>query len=199
MTKEEKNQEILRIKEYARRENVPIMQDDGIEFLTSFIDKKGIKDILEIGTAIGYSSIMMALIDSSIHVTTIEKNEERYLEALKNIKKLGLENQITLIYNDALNIELEQDFDLIFIDAAKGKNKDFFIRFEKNLKDNGYIVTDNMEFHGYVLMNEDEIHSKNIRGIVKKIKDYSYFLENNMQYKTIIYKIGDGIAVTERR
>jgi len=175
VTKEEKNQEILRIKEYARRENVPIMQDDGIEFLTSFIDKKGIKDILEIGTAIGYSSIMMALIDSSIHVTTIEKNEERYLEALKNIKKMGLENQITLIYNDALNIELEQDFDLIFIDAAKGKNKDFFIRFEKNLKDNGYIVTDNMEFHGYVLMNEDEIPSKNIRGIVKKIKDYSYF------------------------
>ena len=63
----------------------------------------------------------------------------------------------------------------------------------------GYIITDNMGFHGYVEMNEDEIPSKNIRGIVRKIKDYIYFLENNMVYKTTIYKIGDGIAVTERR
>ena len=70
---------------------------------------------------------------------------------------------------------------------------------EKNLKENGYIITDNMGFHGYVEMNEEEIESKNIRGIVRKIKDYIYFLENNMQYKTVIYKIGDGIAVTERR
>ena len=199
MTKEEKSQEIIRIKEYAKRENIPIMQDEGIEFLSSFIEKKGSKDILEIGTAIGYSAIMMALTNSSIHVTTIERDETRYLEALKNIKKFDLENRITLIYNDALNVELESLYDLIFIDAAKGKNKDFFNHFEKNLKSDGYIITDNMGFHGYVLMNEDELPSKNIQGIVRKIKDYIYFLENNMQYKTIIYKIGDGIAVTERR
>ncbi len=199
MTKEEKNQEIIQIKDYARRENIPIMQDEGIEFLTSFIEKKGIKNILEIGTAIGYSAIMMALVNTNIHVTTIERDEIRYLEALKNIKKFELENRITLIYNDALNVELEDEFDLIFIDAAKGKNKEFFNHFEKNLKIDGYIITDNMGFHGYVEMNEEEIPSKNIRGIVKKIKDYIYFLENNMQYKTIIYKIGDGVAVTERR
>ena len=199
MTKEEKNQEVIQIKDYARRENIPIMQDEGIEFLTSFIEKKGVKNILEIGTAIGYSAIMMALVNTNIHVTTIERDEIRYLEALKNIKKFELENRITLIYNDALNVELEDEFDLIFIDAAKGKNKEFFNHFEKNLKIDGYIITDNMGFHGYVEMNEEEIPSKNIRGIVKKIKDYIYFLENNMQYKTIIYKIGDGIAVTERR
>lgn len=199
MNKEEKNSEITRIKEYARRENIPIMQDEGIEFLTSFIEKKGAKNILEIGTAIGYSAIMMALTNSSIHVTTIERDEVRYLEALKNIKKFDLENRITLIYNDALNVDLDDEFDLIFIDAAKGKNKEFFHRFEKNLKDDGFIITDNMGFHGYVDMDEDEIPSKNIKGIVKKIKDYIYFLENNMQYKTTIYKIGDGIAVTERR
>lgn len=199
MTKEERNQEIAKLKEYARRENIPIMQDDGIEFLTSFIEKKGSKEILEIGTAIAYSAIMMALVNSNIHVTTIERDETRYLEALKNIKKFDLENRITLIYNDALNVELEGEYDLIFIDAAKGKNKEFFNHFEKNLKMDGYIITDNMGFHGYVEMNEDEIPSKNIKGIVSKIKDYIYFLENNMQYKTIIYKIGDGIAVTERR
>ena len=199
MTKEERNQEIVKIKDYAKRENIPIMNDEGIEFLTSFIEKKGAKDILEIGTAIGYSAIMMALINTNIHVTTIERDEIRYLEALKNIKKFDLENRITLIYNDALNVELEGEYDIIFIDAAKGKNQDFFNHFEKNLKEDGYIITDNMGFHGYVEMNEEEIPSKNIKGIVKKIKDYIYFLENHMQYKTIIYKIGDGIAVTERR
>ena len=175
------------------------MQEEGIEFLTSFIEKKGTKNILEIGTAIGYSAIMMALVKNDIHITTIERDETRYMEALKNIKKFDLENRITLIYNDALNVELEDEYDLIFIDAAKGKNKEFFNHFEKNLMSDGYIITDNMGFHGYVDMPEEEIPSKNIRGIVNKIKDYIYFLENNMQYKTTIYKIGDGIAVTERR
>ena len=64
---------------------------------------------------------------------------------------------------------------------------------------NGYIITDNMDFHGYVSMDEGEIPSKNIQGIVRKIKDYTYFLENHMLYKTTIYKVGDGVAVTERR
>lgn len=199
MNKEDKSSELTRIKEYARKENIPIMQDEGIEFLTSFIEKKGTKSILEVGTAIGYSAIMMALVNPSIHVTTIERDEIRYLEALKNIKKFELENRITLIYNDALNVELNDEYDLIFIDAAKGKNQEFFNHFEKNLKSDGFIITDNMGFHGYVEMNEEDIPSKNIKGIVRKIKDYIYFLENNMQYKTIIYKIGDGIAVTERR
>ena len=199
MTREEKTKEITKIKEYAKKENIPIMQDEGIEFLTSFIEKKGIKNILEVGTAIGYSAIMMAMVNSSIHVTTIERDEERYLEALKNIKKFDLEDRITLIFNDALNVEINDEFDLIFIDAAKGKNKDFFNHFESNLKLDGYIITDNMGFHGYVEMSEEDLPSKNIASIVRKIKDYIYFLENNMQYKTIIYKIGDGIAVTERR
>ncbi len=199
MTKEDKQLEIGKIKEYAIRENIPIMQDEGMEFLTSFIEKKGIKNILEIGTAIGYSAIMMANVNSNIHITTIERDEARYMEALKNIKKFGLEERITLIFNDALNVSVDDKYDLIFIDAAKGKNKDFFLRFEGSLKDDGYIITDNMEFHGYVEMDEELLPSKNIRGIVKKIKDYIYFLENNMLYKTIIYKIGDGIAVTERR
>ena len=192
-------EEIKRIKNNEKEENIPIMQDEGMEFLTSFIEKKQIKEILEIGTAIGYSAIMMANVSKDIHVTTIERDEERYLEALKNIKKCHLEDRITLIFNDALNVEINDKYDLIFIDAAKGKNIDFFNKFETNLKEFGYIITDNMGFHGYVEMNEEDITSKNILGIVRKIKDYIYFLENNMTYKTVIYKIGDGIAVTERR
>ena len=191
--------EINILKEYARSENIPIIQDEGMEFLETFIEKKQIKNILEIGTAIGYSAIKMALVRDNIHVTTIERDEERYLEALKNIKKFNLEDRITLIFNDALNVEIEGNFDLIFIDAAKGKNKEFFNHYEGNLDIDGYIITDNMGFHGYVDMDIEDIESKNIRGIVTKIKDYIYFLENHMLYKTTIYKIGDGIAVTERR
>ena len=191
--------DIKEIKDYATLNNVPIMQDAGIDFLTTFILKKQIKNVLEIGTAIGYSAIMMAKTKEDIHITTIERDETRYMEALKNIKKFNLEDRITLIFNDALNVKIEGDFDLIFIDAAKGKNKDFFEHFESNLSMNGYVITDNMLFHGYVEMDEAEIPSKNIQGIVRKIKDYTYFLENHMLYKTTIYKIGDGIAVTERR
>ena len=191
--------DINALKEYATINNIPIMQDEGIDFLTTFIMKKQIKNILEVGTAIGYSAIMMAKTSNDIHVTTIERDETRYMEALENIKKFNLEDRITLIFNDALNVNLEEDFDLIFIDAAKGKNKDFFEHFEKNLAINGYIITDNMYFHGYVEMNEEEIPSKNIQRIVRKIKDYTYFLENHMLYKTTIYKVGDGVAVTERR
>ena len=193
------DKDIKELKEYAILENIPIMQDEGIEFLTNFIIKKQLKNILEIGTAIGYSAIMMAKTSGDIHITTIERDETRYMEALKNIKKFNLEDRITLIFNDALNVKLEGEFDLIFIDAAKGKNKDFFEHFEANLSLDGYIITDNMDFHGYVAMKEEDIPSKNILGIVRKIKDYTYFLENHMLYKTTIYKIGDGIAVTERR
>ena len=190
---------IKEIKKYAEEENIPIMQDDGIDFLTSFIVKKQIKNVLEIGTAIGYSAIMMALASEDTHITTIERDEVRYMEALKNIKKFNLEDRITLIFNDALNVNLEDQYDLIFIDAAKGKNQAFFEHFEDNLTTDGYIITDNMYFHGYVSMDEESIPSKNILGIVRKIKDYTYFLENHMVYKTTIYNIGDGIAVTERR
>ena len=191
--------EIKEIKEYATLNNVPIMQDEGIDFLTTLIIKKQIKNILEIGTAIGYSAIMMAKCSPDIYITTIECDETRYMEALKNIKKCNLEDRITLIFNDALNVNIDGEYDLIFIDAAKGKNQKFFEHFEKNLAINGYIITDNMLFHGYVEMQDDEIPSKNIQEIVKKIRDYTYFLENHMLYKTTIYRVGDGIAVTERR
>ena len=191
--------DIKELKEYASANNIPIMQDDGIDFLTTFIVKKQIKNVLEIGTAIGYSAIMMARCNNDVHITTIERDEARYMEALKNIKKFDLEDRITLIFNDALNVKLDGEYDLIFIDAAKGKNQDFFEHFENNLSMNGYIITDNMHFHGYVEMPEEEITSKNILGIVRKIKDYTYFLENHMLYKTTIYDIGDGVAVTERR
>lgn len=192
----EAHQEIKEIKEYAKINNVPIMMEEGINFLTTFIIKHQIKNVLEVGTAIGYSAIMMVLSSPNVKVTSIERDRERYLEAVKNIKRLNLEDRITLIYNDASDVELNDEFDLIFIDAAKGKNMSFFKKFSKNLNENGYIITDNINFHGYVNMDESLIKSRNLRGLVKKIKDYIVFLEENEDYTTNFYDVGDGIAVS---
>ncbi len=189
---------IKEIKEYAKLENVPIMQDDGIEFLTTFIIKNQVKTVLEIGTAIGYSAIKMALSSPNLKVVSIERDEKRYLEAVKNIKKMQLEDRITLIFKDALDVKLEDKFDLIFIDAAKSQSIHFFEQFERNLNDRGYIVTDNLNFHGYVFKKEEEIKSKNLRALVRKIKDYHKYLEENKKFKTEFYDIGDGISVSYR-
>ena len=143
---------VKEIRTYAKENNVPIMLDDGIEFLTKYIVENKINTVLEIGTAIGYSAIMMALANPNLTVTTIERDEKRYLEALKNIKKLNLENRITLIFNDALDVNIEGKYDLIFIDAAKAQSIKFFEKFERNLNPGGVIVTDNLEFHGLVKM-----------------------------------------------
>lgn len=188
---------IEEIKKSALNNKVPIMKDEGIEFLISFIKQNKIKDILEIGTAVGYSAIRMASVSKDIKVTSIERDQERYLEAVKNIKQAKLEDRVDLIFNDALNVKLNSKFDLIFIDAAKGKNIEFFENFEKNLKSGGYIITDNLKFHGYVDMNLEDIESRNIRGLVRKIRKYVEFLKENKKYQTEFLELGDGISVSK--
>lgn len=189
---------IQEIRTYAKEEKVPIMQEEGIKYLIDYIKNNNIKDILEIGTAIGYSSIMMALNNKDVKITTIEKDEKRYLEAINNIKKASLEDRIHLIFNDALTLNLEEKYDLIFIDAAKSKNKEIFEKYQYNLKDDGTIITDNMHFHGLIFKDEYEIKSKNLKGLLTKIKEYHKFLEINSQYKTNILNIGDGIAISTK-
>lgn len=190
---------IREMKQYAEVNNVPIMMDEGIDFLTTFILKNHVKNVLEIGTAIGYSAIMMALVDPNLKITTIERDEVRYLEALKNVKAFGLENRITLIYNDAFNVKLDEKFDLIFIDAAKAQNIKFFEMFERNLEYRGVIITDNLKFHGLVDKKEEEIKSKNLRSLVRKIKDYIDYLKTNEKYNTEFFEVGDGISVSKRK
>ena len=189
---------IEEIKEYADLNNVPIMADSGMRYLLNYINKNNIRNILEIGTAIGYSAIMMCLVNPDIQVTTIERDEKRYLEALKNIKKANLENRIHLIYNDALDVHLDDKYDLIFIDAAKAQNQRFFEKFERNLSDFGTIITDNMSFHGLVDKNIDEIESRNLRQLVRKVKDYISFLKGNAYYETEFIDVGDGLAVSRK-
>lgn len=187
---------IKQIKDYADKNNVPIMMNDGIAFLQKYIRENNIKNILEVGTAIGYSAIMMCAVKEDITVTTIERDEKRYLEAIKNIKKMELEDRINLIYKDALEVELDDKYDLIFIDAAKAQSIHFFERFEKNLNDGGTIITDNMKFHGLVDKEPEEIESRNLRQLVRKVKKYTEFLENNKAYETEFLELGDGVAVS---
>lgn len=183
---------------YAKENNVPIMQKDGILYLCDYIRNNNIKSILEIGSAIGYSSMMMASINSDIKVTTIEKDEERYNVAVDNIKNYGFEGQIDIYFGDASDYSFDEKFDLIFIDAAKGKNTFFFEKFKDNLNYDGTIITDNLSFHGLV---EDEslIKTKNQRGIVNKIKSYIDFLDNNKEFITKYVEVGDKIAISKRR
>jgi len=188
-------QQIENMKLYAEENNVPIITDEGINYIREYIKKHNIKNILEVGAAIGYSSILMALVDKDITITTIERDEKRYLEAVKNIKKCHLEDRINLLYKDAFDVTLSDEFDLIFIDAAKAQNTRFFEKFEKNLSKNGTIITDNMNFHGLV-EDTESIKSRNLRALVRKVKNYHEFLQNNENYETEFLDIGDGLAIS---
>ena len=191
-------EKIKKMEEYASINNIPIMQKDGIEFLLKYIKENNIKNILEIGTAIGYSSIRMALLDEDIYVTTIERDEDRYNEAKNNINSFNLQNRIKLIYKDALEVELNDQFDLIFIDAAKAQNIKFFEKYKRNLKNNGTIITDNMYFHGLIFKSDKDIDSRNLRQLMRKLKNYHNFLKENKEYKTEFIDLGDGIAITKK-
>lgn len=186
------------LEEYAKINNIPIMQKDGILYLINYIKENNIKNILEIGSAIGYSSIMMASINSDIRITTIERDKDRYDLAVSNIKKYNLDKQINIIYGDAVDTDTTGMYDLIFIDAAKGKNIFFFEKYKNNLVKGGTIITDNLSFHGLV-EDSDLVKTKNQRGIVNKIKDFISFLDNNEEFATEYIPVGDKIAISKRR
>ena len=186
------------LEEYAKINNIPIMQKDGILYLINYIKENNIKNILEIGSAIGYSSIMMASINSDIRITTIERDKDRYDLAVFNIKKYNLDKQINIIYGDAVDTDITGMYDLIFIDAAKGKNIFFFEKYKNNLVKGGTIITNNLSFHGLV-EDSDLVKTKNQRGIVNKIKNFISFLDNNEEFATEYIPVGDKIAISKRR
>jgi len=189
---------ISSLENYAHEYKVPIMLPGGIDYLTKYIKDNNVKEILEIGTAIGYSSSKMALINKDIHITTIERNIDMYNLAIKNIKGLGLEKQITVILGDALEVEIQGSYDLIFIDAAKAQNIKFFNKYSPLLKDNGTIITDNINFHG-LTQGDESTYSRNLRSMIRKIREYIKFLQDNKDYQTSFLDVGDGLAVTKKR
>ena len=188
---------IKEMEAYAAENHVPIMQQEGIEFFQKLVEKEEIRSILELGTAIGYSAIQLARLHPDIHVVTIERDEERYQLAVENVKRSGLEKQITCIFDDIMNVELSDSFDCIFIDAAKAQYIRFFERFEANLKPGGVIVSDNLKFHG--LVGAPLIKSRNLRSLVRKIQGYIDYLKMRDDYETVFYECGDGVAVSRKR
>lgn len=191
------DKELSLIEEYAKENYVPIMLKDGIEYLCNYIKDNNIKNILEVGSAIGYSAIKMALVSEDITITTIEKDENRYNMAVDNIHKFNLDKRINIILKDAKEVELTDKYDLIFIDASKGNSIYFFEKFADNLAQDGVIITDNLSFHGRV---EDAslITSKNQLGIVKKIKTFIEYLDNNKEFTTTYVSVGDRIAISKK-
>lgn len=187
---------IKQVKKEALEMDVPIMEDDTINYIKKYIVENKVKRILEIGTAVGYSGLNYLSLDYDISLVTIERDENRYLTALQNFKEAGLESRVDIIFKDALEVDINDKFDLIILDGAKGQNINFFNKFKKNLEPNGTIITDNMYLHGYVNKDEEDITSRNLRALVRKIKDYHNFLEENEEYDSEILKIGDGIAVS---
>lgn len=191
---------ITYLEEYANINDVPIIEYDSLMVICALINTNKVKKILEIGTAIAYSSINMALLDKEIKIDTIERNLEMYQLAITNIKNFGVEEQVNVHFSDALEIdmsELEKEYDLIFIDAAKAQSEKFFNKFEPLLKKDGIIVTDNLLFHGCVENSEGQ--SKNVKNMVKKIDAYNNFLTNHEKFKTVFIDTGDGLAITTRR
>lgn len=186
------------IKTYARKNSVPIMQEDGIEFMLQYIKEHNVKKVLEIGTAIGYSTIKFAKAREDILVTSIEIDIDRHIQARQNVADCGLSDRISLINGDAMTVELEDKFDLIFIDAAKAQYIKFFEKYKNNLTEDGVIFSDNLSFHGMV---EDLslTHNYSTIKLVKKIRKYVEFLKQNQEFETTFYSLGDGVSISKRR
>ena len=198
----EKPEWMKQLEEIAELQNIPIMERVAIDFLVKQIDIHRPNRILEIGTAIGYSALRMAEANPEAEIMTIENDEKRYKEALENIKKLGKSEQIDVIYGDALEVlqtltEEKKLFDLIFIDAAKGKYKNFFHSAHQLLKNGGLLVTDNVLFGGYGA-NPGRT-PKRYRNMVKKLIEYNEFLHSHPDYITSILPIGDGVMFSYKR
>ena len=193
------NDVIKEMERFAEANNVPIIEPESILFIKKYIKLNDVKKILEIGTAIGYSAILMASTKDDVEVTTIERDDKRYREAVKNVNEAGLDNRIEVVFNDALDVNLAgYKYDLIFIDAAKSQLIKYFEKFQNYLNPGGVIITDNIKFHGLV-EEKEKIESKNVRQLVDKIEDFKEYLTNNDEYITKFYDVGDGLAVSFRR
>lgn len=182
----------------AKENGIPIMEQEGINFLCHFIEEHKCKRILEIGAAIGYSAIRMAQLSDDIEVVTIERDDERYDAAVRNIQAMGLEERITIYHADALECVIEGTFDLLFIDAAKAQYIKFFERYEKCLCVNGFVVSDNLNFHGFV-EHPEVIRSRHLRQMVRKIRNYITYLQERTDYNTKFLELGDGVAVSQKK
>lgn len=180
------------LKKEAILKDIPIITDETLEFIVELIKTNNVKTILEIGSAIGYSSIMFSSYVDTI--TTIERNEDLAKEAISNIKKHNLENKIEVIFADALTATITDKYDMIFIDGAKAQYKKFFEKYQDNLNENGIIICDNLNFHNLDITKV----SRSTRQLIKKLNDFKNYLKDHQDFDTSFYDNGDGLSVSRR-
>jgi len=184
---------IHELKAYAKAHHVPIVCDDGLLFLKECIQKHNIKSVLEIGTAIGYSAIAMALF--GVKVDTIERDKHMQEIAIKHIKSFNLENDIHVICADALAYDGPlETYDMLFIDAAKAQYISFFEKYSPYVKPGGLIICDNLSFHNL----EPKSVNRNTRQLLRKIETFRTFLLENSTYHTTFYTLGDGMSLSQK-
>ncbi len=185
-----------KIKEKALKEHIPIIMDDTLEVIEGVMLNKKVNSILEIGTATGYSAICFSnFIDENGKIDTIERDEERIIQAKENIKIVN--KKINILEGDAIEIlpTLNEKYDMIFIDAAKGKYPFFLKEALRLLKDDGIIFADNILYKGYVMSDYNK-HKQ--RTAVTHLREYIKLVTEDKTLTTEILEVGDGIAITKK-
>ncbi|MGI8163495.1 O-methyltransferase [Staphylococcus haemolyticus] len=186
------------LREYAEQNAVPIVDRLSLEMIKQLIRIHRAKNILEIGTAIGYSSMQFASVSNDIHITTIERDEEMITQAKSNFETYGYSSQIRLIEGNALeqyNEVNDKQYDIIFIDAAKAQSKKFFEYYTPLLRNGGLVITDNVLYHGFV-SNIDIVRSRNVKQMVKKVQKFNDWLISLANYSTNFINMDDGLAIS---
>lgn len=190
--------ELEKIKQKALEEHIPIIMDDTLEVVDEILTKLKPTKILEIGTAVGYSAMCFSeyLLEGG-KIDTIERDEERILQAKENIKRVGVEEKINIYEGDAVEIlpTLKDKYDMIFIDAAKGKYPFFLKEALRMLNENGIILADNILYKGYVMSDYNK-HKQ--RTAVRNLRQYIHEVTNNSNLETKILEVGDGLAITKK-
>jgi len=186
------------IKERAIRDHVPIITDEGWQVLEQLLQNHPIQSILEIGCAVGYSSILMGLVKNS-QIDTIERDVKMIEQAKQNFARFP-SLSIRLFQGDALTIDTSdlRTYDLIFIDGAKAQYQAFFERFEPFLKPGGFIVCDNLHFHGYVT-GKKLPQTRDLKQLVRKIKRFIDWISVHPTYQCTFLDTGDGMCICQKR
>ena len=193
----ETDEQLVSLRMLATQEDIPIITQEGIRFLAQIGKLIQAKDVLELGTAIGYTSIYLAK-TLSCHVTTIERDLDMISLARSHIKASGVASHIRLLEDDALLVDPTTigPFDLMFIDAAKAQSEHLFRKYQSRLRKGGVIVIDNLSFHG--LHGKDD-HSRPLTRLIGKIDSLNRFLLAQSDFDTTLHNIGDGMSVSIRK
>lgn len=186
---------LLELEEYARLNKVPISQPESIRFIEVLLKLCGAENILEIGSAIGYSAIRMSRAVNG-RVTTIELSHDMAEIARENFKMAGLEDRITLIEGDACEVlkDLRGEYDVIFMDAAKSKYMEFFEHSVRLLKKGGLLISDNVLYKG-MTASDDLLRRRKIT-LVRRLRQYIKMLSEDERFDTTVVPIGDGVALS---